>query len=70
LHGEKTYIGSSCYTPEEYREVIEAVGSGKIKPLDMVTARIPLEKTHDDGILELINHKDKHIKILVSPTLA
>jgi len=28
LTGEKKYIGSSCYTPEEYWEVIEAVASG------------------------------------------
>src|SRR5579862_5043670 len=43
---------------------------GKIKPHDMVTGRIPLEKTHKDGFLELIHNKDQHIKILVSPTLA
>jgi threonine dehydrogenase-like Zn-dependent dehydrogenase len=43
---------------------------GKIKPQEMVTGRIPLERTHKDGFLELIHHKDKHIKILVSPTLA
>ena len=30
LTGEKKYVGSSCYTPEEYAEVIEAVASGKI----------------------------------------
>jgi hypothetical protein len=28
LTGEKKYIGSSCYTPEEYAEVIDAVASG------------------------------------------
>jgi threonine dehydrogenase-like Zn-dependent dehydrogenase len=28
LTGEKKYVGSSCYTPEEYAEVIEAVASG------------------------------------------
>ena len=81
LTGEKKYIGSSCYTPEEYAEVIEAVASGtdthkvvlivgKIKPEAMVTGRIPLERTHEDGFLELIHNKDQHIKILVSPTLA
>lgn len=43
---------------------------GKISPQDMVTGRIPLEKTYEDGFLELIHNKDQHIKILVSPTLA
>jgi threonine dehydrogenase-like Zn-dependent dehydrogenase len=28
LAAEKKYVGSSCYTPEEYAEVIEAVASG------------------------------------------
>jgi (R,R)-butanediol dehydrogenase / meso-butanediol dehydrogenase / diacetyl reductase len=28
LKGEKRYVGSSCYTPEEYQEVIHAVSSG------------------------------------------
>jgi hypothetical protein len=28
LTAEKRYVASCCYTPEEYREVIEAVGSG------------------------------------------
>jgi hypothetical protein len=28
LTGEKKYVGSSCYTPEEYAEVIAAVASG------------------------------------------
>jgi hypothetical protein len=44
--------------------------AGKIKPLELVTGRIPLERTREDGFLELIHHKDRHIKILVSPTLA
>ena len=35
----------------------------------MITGRIPLARAHD-GFLELIHNKDKHIKILVSPTLA
>jgi len=30
LTGEKKYVGSSCYTPEEYAEVIDAVASGTL----------------------------------------
>lgn len=29
LTGEKRYVASCCYTPEEYAEVIEAVASGQ-----------------------------------------
>jgi (R,R)-butanediol dehydrogenase / meso-butanediol dehydrogenase / diacetyl reductase len=58
-----------CSTPEEYGEVVQAVASGILNPQDLITGRIPLERTHKDGFLELMNNKDKHIKILVSPTL-
>ena len=44
--------------------------TGRIRPDGMVTGRIPLERTIEDGFLELIRRKDRHIKILVSPTLA
>jgi hypothetical protein len=33
----------------------------------MVTARIALEDTKAHGFDELVNNKDKHIKILVTP---
>lgn len=35
----------------------------------MVTKRIALEDLISSGLEELINHKDDHIKILVSPKL-
>ena len=34
----------------------------------MVTARIGLEDLLEKGIKELINNKDEHIKILVTPS--
>ena len=33
----------------------------------MVSARIALEDVKEAGFDELVNHKDKHIKILVTP---
>ena len=33
----------------------------------MVTARIGLEEVKERGFDELINNKDKHVKILVTP---
>lgn len=33
LTGEKKYVGSCCYTPEEYAEVIAAVASGYLLSL-------------------------------------
>src|ERR1700724_2118343 len=79
MTGEKKYVASCCYTPEEYEETINAVATGtnlsainlgKIKPQVMITRRIPLERTHQDGFMELIHNKDNRIKILVSTRLA
>jgi len=69
LH-EKTLTGSMCYTRLDFEEVIEAYKSGKIDPNEvkqLVTKVCSIEDGVEGGILELINHKDKHIKILINP---
>ena len=45
--------------------VIDALQTGKIKPANMITSKIPMEKLVDDGYWALIKEKDKHVKILV-----
>jgi len=35
------------------------------KPADMITKKIALERIVEDGIKELINNKENHVKILV-----
>lgn len=35
----------------------------------MVTSRIPLEDTVHGGFEELVNNRDSHVKILISPKL-
>lgn len=47
--------------------VISALDDGRIKPADMITARISLEDVVDGGFEELLRNKDSHIKIIVAP---
>jgi len=47
--------------------VISALDDGRIKPADMITARISLEDVVDGRFEELIRNKDNHIKIIVHP---
>lgn len=48
--------------------MIEMMASGSLKGYEkMVTARIGLEDVVGKGFEELINNKDDHIKIMVTP---
>lgn len=68
LFNGKTVKGDLSYARGVYPTVIAAIDQGLIaqKDLDaLITSRIELEDLEESGIKELINHKDKHIKILV-----
>ncbi len=44
------------------------INTGQFKGYEkMVTSRVPLEDVVAKGFEELINNKDDHIKILISP---
>lgn len=45
--------------------MIEALGSGSMKPEKMITGKIAIDRIVEDGYLPLINEKEKHVKILV-----
>ena len=63
-----TYVGSNIYTRGEFQEVIDAIADGRLKdPEKMITARVPLEDAVKGGFEELINGRDKHVKILIKP---
>ncbi|KAK6464928.1 polyol dehydrogenase [Scheffersomyces coipomensis] len=67
---EKMVTGSICFVKEDFEEVIDALEKGLI-PVDetklLITSKIHLEDGVEKGFLELIHHKEKHIKILFSP---
>ena len=63
-----TYVGSNIYTRGEFQEVIDAIANGKLKnPEKMITAKVPLEDGVKGAFEELINSRDKHVKILIKP---
>ena len=64
---EKRYMGGICYTDEDFRLVLEAIASGKIPADDMVTSVVPLSEAVSRGFLELIDYKERHVKILIQP---
>lgn len=52
---------------EAFRDTMSMMGEGKFDGYEkLVTSRIGLEHIVQQGFEELINHKDEHIKILVS----
>lgn len=69
LH-ERTINGSMCHTREDFVNVVKAFEQ-KMVDIDqvrtLITGIVPLEDGIDKGIQELIHHKEKHIKILVTP---
>jgi (R,R)-butanediol dehydrogenase/meso-butanediol dehydrogenase/diacetyl reductase len=64
---EKKYMGGICYTMQDFEEVIRALESGKLPAEAMITSIVPLDNVVNGAFEELINNKDKHIKILVQP---
>jgi (R,R)-butanediol dehydrogenase/meso-butanediol dehydrogenase/diacetyl reductase len=69
---EKKSVGSLGYQGKDFEGVIRALEAGKIdveKVKTLITAKVGLKNGVQDGFLELINHKDKNIKILISPEL-
>lgn len=53
------------YQRKDYQGVIEALGSGALKPDKMITGKIAIDRVVEDGFDPLINEKEKHVKILV-----
>ena len=63
-----TVRASMSYTDEDFRQTVEMFKAGTFKGYEkMVTDRIALEDVVTKGFEELVNHKDDHIKILVTP---
>jgi (R,R)-butanediol dehydrogenase/meso-butanediol dehydrogenase/diacetyl reductase len=61
---EKTVLGSIAYQGET-QTAIDLIADGRVEPSGLITAKVALEDTVEKGIKALIEHPDKHIKILV-----
>lgn len=69
---EKKSVGSLGYQTKDFEGVIKALETGKLdleKVKTLITGKVGLKNGVENGFLELINHKVKHIKILISPDI-
>lgn len=64
--GEKQLRSALAYTGE-FATTIQLIADGRLQPQSLVTSRIRLDEVVEKGFLELIQHKDRHVKILVDP---
>jgi len=62
---ELNVLGTICYTPEDFADTISMLKDGQIKTEGIITERIPLSDVVKGGFDELVDHKDRHVKILV-----
>lgn len=67
---ELVLTASMCYTRIDFELVIKAFEDGLIDPKEvekLVTKRVSLKDGIEQGILDLINNKEKYVKILLHP---
>ena len=62
---ELQVLGTICYTPQDFADTIAMMKDGRIRTEGIITQRIPLSEVVDAGFKELVEHKDRHVKILV-----
>ncbi|KAJ5731798.1 GroES-like protein [Penicillium malachiteum] len=68
LYYGKTIQSDLSLSQGDFKSVIAAIHEGKITGKDlerMITSRIELEELEEKGIMELINNKEEHVKILI-----
>lgn len=61
-------IGSFNYTHKEFGEVVQLMGTGKMKSAALISQIVPLEDG-PQAIQRLIQHPDQYIKIILDPTM-
>ncbi|KAL4801861.1 chaperonin 10-like protein [Aspergillus unguis] len=68
--GERKLTGGICYTDIDFEGLLAALQEGKIPAEKLITSVVDLEDVVDKGLLELIQNKAAHVKILVRPNQA
>ncbi|MCM3352186.1 butanediol dehydrogenase, partial [Bacillus velezensis] len=66
---EKEVIGSLAYNGE-FADVIRFIADGRIDVQPLITGRIALGDIVAHGFEELVNHKDRNVKIIVRPAVS
>ena len=57
--------GTICYSPQDFADTITMLQDGSISTEGIITERIELSDVVRGGFDELVDHKDRHVKILV-----
>ncbi|KAH8915440.1 alcohol dehydrogenase [Atractiella rhizophila] len=65
LHSERYITGSACHTPNDIRDVLDALEKKTINTDNLITAKISIEDIVEKGFEALLRNKDNHVKILV-----
>lgn len=60
-------LTNSCVYADDHPAVISALAKGAIDAAPLITKRIPLDEIVEGGLLELLEHRDRQVKILVHP---
>jgi (R,R)-butanediol dehydrogenase/meso-butanediol dehydrogenase/diacetyl reductase len=63
---EKEVIGSLCYV-DEFETVLRLLADGRLSGQGLITGRIVLDDLIERGFKELIQNRERHVKILVKP---
>lgn len=65
---ELTIKYSMAYDNTDFKAVVDDFCAGKFPGCgQMITARISLDDVVEQGFEELVNNKDKHVKIVATP---
>lgn len=67
---EKIMTGSICFVKSDFEQVVKAIEDELISVDELkllITDKILLENSVEHGFKELLNHKDRHIKMLFTP---
>ena len=63
---DKTLIGSFAYS-DHFKITTELLANGSLQAEPLITGRITLDDLVEKGFEELLTHRDRNIKIIVSP---
>ncbi|KAJ5906986.1 alcohol dehydrogenase [Penicillium subrubescens] len=70
MYREINYMGATLYDEASFKEVIENLHTGKLKPHAMISTKIKLQDAVEKGFKKLIESRDSYCKILVDPQSA
>lgn len=67
---EKEVIGSFSHVyDEDFTSAVSLLGRGAVRAEPLVSDRVPLSRALDDGLLPLMREPERHLKILIQPTV-